>query len=279
MKRLFAFGCSLTYYSWPTWADLISTNFDDYYNFGVMGMGNQFIQHTVYEANSIFDFTEADTVLVMFTNPFRNDSFIADTQDNQLRWQSRGFIYQPSNEGIYTEQWQQQFWSPEQSYMNMWLAMKSVKQLLDAKKVAYKFLPGISFQNTEETKPLDVTNHSFITPYFEQIKAMFNVDIPLLEWSRKNFNDNDFYTFNDVGTDQHPTIKMHGLYALKYLHEFCNENTLKYIDLLHNSIDLSSQEANWQNNEFSRIRGKKVGSVCNWQYMVTNKVGSESFKT
>ena len=71
MKRLFAFGCSLTYYSWPTWADLISPNFDDYYNFGVMGMGNQFIQHTIYEANSIFDFTEDDTVLVMFTNPFR----------------------------------------------------------------------------------------------------------------------------------------------------------------------------------------------------------------
>jgi hypothetical protein len=163
--------------------------------------------------------------------------------------------------------------------MNMWLAMKSVKQLFDTKKVTYRFLPGISFQNTEETGPLDVTNHSFITPYFEQIKAMFDVNKPLLEWSRENFKDIDFYKFNDVGSDHHPTIKMHGLYALKYLHEFCNENTLKYIDLLHNSIDLSSQNTNWQNNEFLRIRGKKAGSVLNWQYMVTNKVGNETFKS
>ena len=279
MKRLFAFGCSLTYYSWPTWADLIGTEFDEYYNFGVMGMGNQFIHHTIYEADSIFNFTSDDTVLVMFTNPFRNDSFIIDPQDKNLRWQPRGFIYQPSNEDLYNDHWRKTFWSPEHSYMNMWLAMKSTKQLLDSKNVTYRLLPGISCQNSECTGPLDISNHHFIAPYYKQILEMFHVKDPLLEWANLNFTDSDFYTFKDVGKDQHPTIKMHGLYVLKYLPEFCNENTLKRIDLLHNSIDLSSQNVNWGNHEFLRIRGKKVGSVRNWQYMVTNKVGNETFKS
>lgn len=278
MKRLFTFGCSLTYYTWPTWADIVSTTFDDYYNFGIMGMGNQFIHHTVYEANSIFDFTTNDTVLVMFTNPFRNDSFIYDCQDDQLRWQPRGFIFQPSNDDLYTADWRKNFWSPEQSYMNMWLAMKSIKQLLDTKQVKYKFIPGINFENSDNTGPLDVSNVKFIEPYYQQIKAMFNVSAPLFEWAWQNFKETDFYNFKDTGLDQHPTVKMHGLYALKYLPEFCDENTLNYVDLLHNSIDLSAQINNWENHEFLHIRGKKAGSTLNWQFKVTNKVGNETFK-
>ena len=277
MKKLFTFGCSLTYYSWPTWADLISPTFDDYYNFGVMGMGNQFIHHTVYEADSIFNFNENDTVIVMFTNPFRHDSFIIDPQDTQLRWQPRGFIFQPNNSNLYDDRWRQNFWSAEHSYMNMWLNMKSIKELLTARSVNFKFLQGISCQNIEQTGPVDVSNSAFISPYYNQILDMFHVKESFLEWANLTFDKSEFYAFADTGIDQHPTIKMHGSYALKYLHEFCNDNTLKYIDLLHNSIDLSEQSANWQNNEFLRIRGKKVGSVCNWQYKVTNSVGIETF--
>ena len=279
MKRLFTFGCSLTYYSWPTWADIISTSFDEYYNFGVMGMGNQFIHHTIYEANSIFNFTSDDTVLVMFTNPFRNDSFILDTQDNNLRWQSRGYIYQPCNDDLYTDQWRENFWSPEHSYMSMWLAMKSTKQLLDSKNVTYRLLPGISCQNSELARPLDVSNHQFIAPYYNQILEMFHVKEPFFEWANLTFDKSEFYTFADTGLDQHPTIKMHGSYIMHFLPEFCTENTVKDTELLANSIDLSSQEKNWHKTAFSAIRGKKAGSVLNWQYLITNKVGNEFFKT
>jgi hypothetical protein len=277
MKRLFVFGCSLTYYSWPTWADIISTGFDEYYNFGVMGMGNQFIHHTIYEADSIFNFTSDDTVLVMFTNPFRNDSFILDPQDNNLRWQARGFIYQPSNDDLYTDHWRGNFWSPEHSYMSMWLAMKSAKQLLDSKNITYRLLSGISCQNSERTGPVDVSNHQFISPYYNQILEMFHVKEPFFDWANLTFDKSEFYTFADTGADQHPTIKMHGSYVMQFLPEFCTEHTVKYIELLANDIDLSSHEKNWHKPAFSSIRGKKVGSVLNWQYMVTNAVGNEVF--
>jgi len=277
MKRLFTFGCSLTYYTWPTWADLISPSYDDYYNFGVMGMGNQFIHHTVYEANSIFDFNENDTVLVMFTHPFRNDSFILDKQDSKLRWQSRGFIFQPNNDDVYTSAWRDNFWSPEQSYMNMWLAMKSIKTLLDSKSVTYKLLPGISHMNAEGTAPLDVSNYKFVEPYYTQILDMLDVTTPLYNWSYNNYSREEFYSFDGV-IDDHPTVKMHGEYVLECLPELCTSNTLNQINCLAKEVDLTSQENNWLNPTFSKIRGKKAGSTLNWQYSVTNEVGHETFK-
>ena len=277
MKRLFAFGCSLTYYSWPTWADLISTSFDEYYNFAVMGMGNQFIHHTVYEANSIFDFTSNDTVLVMFTHPFRNDSFIIDPLDKNLRWQSRGFIYQPSNDDLYTDEWRKYFWSPEQSYMQQWLTMKSIKELLLRKGVNYKFLSGISHRNTEGTGPIDSNEHGFIQPYYKQIDEMLDVNESLFEWANKNYKKEDFYVFNGE-LDQHPTVTMHGNYALKFLPEFCQNLTENVLAGLEAEIDFNSQENNWKKPKFMQYRGKKAGSVMNWLYSITNKVEAEQFK-
>lgn len=277
MKRLFAFGCSLTYYTWPTWADLVSPGFHEYYNFGVMGMGNQFIHHTVYEANSIFDFTPEDTVLVMFSHPFRNDSFIIDKQDNKLRWQSRGFIYQPGNENLYTQNWRDKFWSAEHSYMHTWLAMKSIKSLLESKSVNYKFLQGMSCQNLEQTGPIDVSNHTFIQPYYEQILSMFHVREPLFNWAHSEYSKDTFYVFNGF-RDDHPTVKMHGAYVLKNLPDLCNENTVNLVSFLEKEVDLTSQENNWLNPNFSTIRGKKAGSTLNWQYLVTSEVGTETFK-
>ena len=32
MNRLFAFGCSLTFYWWPTWADILVREFDHFEN-------------------------------------------------------------------------------------------------------------------------------------------------------------------------------------------------------------------------------------------------------
>jgi hypothetical protein len=278
MKRLFAFGCSLTYYSWPTWADLLSPNFDEYYNFGVMGMGNQFIHHTVYEANSIFNFTSEDTVLVMFTNPFRNDSFIVDPQDQRLRWQARGFIFQPNNENLYTKDWRDNFWSSEQSYMQTWLALKSVKLLLESKSVNYKLISGISCKNFNCDGPIDPNNINFIQPFYNQILDLFDVKTPLFDWARENFKETEFYTFHDIGVDLHPTLKMHGLYVKQFLPEFCNHLSINAIEELDKNVDLTAQVNNWQKHEFLPYRGKKAGSTLNWQYSVTNEVGAETFK-
>ena len=49
MSRLFTFGCSFTHWSWPTWADILGREFDEYENWGQRGGGNVFIFHSLIE--------------------------------------------------------------------------------------------------------------------------------------------------------------------------------------------------------------------------------------
>jgi hypothetical protein len=87
-KRFFAFGCSFTNNSWPTWANLIAkeTVNAKFYNFGMSGAGNIFISNRISEMNNRFKFCETDLVMVMWSTFVREDRFID-------RWESHGSIF------------------------------------------------------------------------------------------------------------------------------------------------------------------------------------------
>ena len=86
-KRFFAFGCSLTKYNWPTWADIIATEVSEYYNYGQSGGGNLFIANSIVEANLTHKFTEDDLVIVMWSSVSREDRY------KNGKWQTPGNIY------------------------------------------------------------------------------------------------------------------------------------------------------------------------------------------
>ena len=68
-KRFFAFGCSFTKYKWPTWADILGTKFEEYYNFGRGGACNTYIMNKFIEADTKYKFNwETDYIVIMFTN-------------------------------------------------------------------------------------------------------------------------------------------------------------------------------------------------------------------
>ena len=266
MNRLFAFGCSLTYYSWPTWADLISQEFDQYYNFGVMGCGNHFIQFTVYEADALFSFNENDTVLIMTSHPFRNDTFVRDDH-NFLRWQSRGYVYQPNNSDIYTEKWLRELWSSEQGYMYSWLALKSITHFLQSKKVKFKIVPG--FEWAYDGVPMECSNEDFIQPFLEQINDYLHVKTPLFNWAKNTYDESQFLTFDGL-RDDHPTVLMHGEYVKQFLPEFFTEKVAASVSVLHSQINAQVHQENWTNPNFKKIRGIKAGSVANWGFNQTS---------
>ena len=266
MKRLFAFGCSLTYYSWPTWADLISQEFDEYHNFGVMGCGNHFIQFTVFEADALFSFNESDTVLIMTSHPFRNDTFVRDDHDF-LRWQSRGYVYQPSNADIYTEKWLRELWSSEQGYMYSWLALKSITHFLNSKGVNFKIVPG--FDWTYNDKPMECSNEQFIQPYISQIADYLHVSTPLYNWAKATYSEEQFLIFDGL-RDDHPTVEMHGEYVKQFLPEFFTKKVAESIHMLTSQVNTVDHKANWLNPNFSKIRGIKPGSVANWGFEQTS---------
>ena len=88
-NRFFAFGCSYTSHSLPTWADIIAAEMPhaEYYNFGQGGSGNLLINNRVAQANLKYKFNENDLVIVMFTSICREDRYIGGG------WRTHGNIY------------------------------------------------------------------------------------------------------------------------------------------------------------------------------------------
>jgi len=99
-KRFFAFGCSMTGYNWPTWADIIATEFEESYNYGKSGAGNLFISNAIVEANKIHKFNENDLVIMMWTSVSREDRY----KDGY--WHTPGNIYsQGEISNKFVKQW------------------------------------------------------------------------------------------------------------------------------------------------------------------------------
>lgn len=86
MSRLFTFGCSFTNYKWPTWADLLGREFNDFFNYGRSGAGNLYISTSIAEASIKHNINNNDTVIVMWSSFTRADQY----KDNE--WVTNGNV-------------------------------------------------------------------------------------------------------------------------------------------------------------------------------------------
>lgn len=87
MKRLITTGCSFTNYLPPTWPWFLSEKFNETYNLGKPGAGNEYIFNSLIDADTLLRFGEHDTIIVMWTGFFRIDR--SGTNEN---WKSTGDI-------------------------------------------------------------------------------------------------------------------------------------------------------------------------------------------
>lgn len=125
MKRFFAFGCSFTYYSWPTWADFLGLEFDHYENWGYQGIGNRAIAERVAECNIENDIGPDDTVIVQWTSHLRHDYHTDRRRLNYSKlhpftlqdgWKTGGSIFNWINQKQYDSDWIKKFFD-EKSYL------------------------------------------------------------------------------------------------------------------------------------------------------------------
>ena len=77
--RIFAFGCSLTQYFYPTWADILIHQYRakgyEGSNWAKSGAGNQYINMRLWEANTIHKFNKDDVILLQWSSMFREDRY------------------------------------------------------------------------------------------------------------------------------------------------------------------------------------------------------------
>ena len=103
MKRLFTFGCSFTNYHWPTYADILGTQFDAFFNWGRSGAGNLFIFNSLMEAHKRNKLTKDDVVCVMWSSISREDRYVGKN------WLLAGSMY---SQKVYDQEFVKKFSDP-----------------------------------------------------------------------------------------------------------------------------------------------------------------------
>lgn len=111
MRRLFTVGCSFTSFYWPTWADILGSTYDEYYNWGLSGLGNRAICERLAEISLTQKLSEDDTVIVQWTDFHRHDIHYPDI-DAKSNWRAGGNIWVKEVE----MEWVKDFWN-ESSYV------------------------------------------------------------------------------------------------------------------------------------------------------------------
>jgi len=73
--RLFTFGCSLTKYHYPTWADILGEQWEYSENWGKPGGGNTYIFNSIIECLHRNTFDQNDTVMILWSGIGRVDYY------------------------------------------------------------------------------------------------------------------------------------------------------------------------------------------------------------
>jgi len=130
-KRFFAFGCSMTSYGWPTWADIIAQEIPEYHNYAQSGGGNLFISCQVTEADLKHNFTDGDLIMIMWSSVAREDRHVKGN------WLTPGNIY---TQGFYDDKFVTDF-ADEVGYLLRDINLITlIKQYLQTKSCDYYML-------------------------------------------------------------------------------------------------------------------------------------------
>lgn len=146
-KRLFTFGCSFTNYIWPTWSDIIGQDFEFYENWGRPGAGNHYILNAVMECDSKNNFTNDDLVLIMWSNPEREDRYVNNN------WLCASI---QEKEKIYGKTWVKKFGVDLRGYLIRDLAyIKCIQEFLISKNVDWANFSMYSICSIDEEQILN----------------------------------------------------------------------------------------------------------------------------
>ena len=243
MSRLFTFGCSYTRYSYATWADLIGVNYDESYNFGRGGASNTYIMNKFIEADSMFNFTSDDTVIVMLTGIGRFSYYNKDKT-----WVTNGdlFEYHFNTKDPVVKEFVTNMYSEDWAIYSAWVAAKTMKTILTSKNVKHKFLMGIDNRNYlrvdgckwRHEEPINQTNKT------KEIYDLLDVKETLDEWmTRQKFHRNDYIVWqNNKQQDGHPTPKMHSMFAKEHLGEYYTSKSDEFLKQVEEVFVNTSQQ-------------------------------------
>lgn len=249
MSRLFVFGCSYTSYAYPTWADAISVNFNQYYNYGRSGCSNTYIMNALVAANDTFKFKKTDTVIVMLTG-FGRFSY----KPRGSIWQTKGdmFNYCEQIKDSVVQNFYDNMWSDDFAVQQSWVAAKVIKQTLAAAKCKHKILMGIG-NEAYVAGSADLSVDSYKKAV--EIYSLLDNKLTLDKWKQdKDLYDSPYWEAKG-GRDGHPSPDVYLQYAKDFMPELVTKKSNQFIKYWNKHFDHSSQ-ANMENKFNAEFRSK-----------------------
>lgn len=246
-KRFFAFGCSMTSYRWPTWADMIAREIPESHNYGKSGGGNLFIACSVAEANQRYKFNENDLVMVMWSSVCREDRYF----DNW--WHTPGNIF---TQGVYDEEWVEKFADPK-GYLIRDLAMiELTKNLLQNTESEWDFLNMAPFDTLSMAGEKTFGPTKAINDLYKDTLSYVKPDL-LTTVYHGRWPETPL-ACNGQTYDYHPTPKGHYRYLKKiYPRINLSKDTLAFIDeherYVEQATDCQELEDKWMPQNAFRL--------------------------
>ena len=183
--RFFSFGCSFTNYHWPTWADILGREYDEFENWGSAGAGNHFIFYSLIEAIERKKINANDTIGIMWTSTHREDRWLRG------KWSHTGSIYCSLLPKDYVDNW-----TDGTHYLMTSLALvAATKQILDAIGCRYWFFSMVPFDDDVEpssNKPLRFSPQvksdllRLYRPVLDSVLPSFYETVFARDWNSRN---------------------------------------------------------------------------------------------
>lgn len=230
-SRFFAFGCSYTNWTHPTWADFVGINFKEYYNFGKPGACNTYITNKLMEADELHTLNaETDFVMVALTG-FGRFTYLETYDNRHTSWETHGDILFGNDGHPDTVKLIRKsvFNFPWAAY-NSWMAFKTIKKILLSSDIEHKIIMSIDNSHYIDNAEIlglyyEFDNIGKIVPKIKNIYDSLDVKETIDEYRLSNRTTLYPYDTNGV----HPSKQIYYDYCLKHFPELI---TNKSIDLL-----------------------------------------------
>lgn len=263
--RLFAFGCSFTGHSWPTWANILGYEYDILlYNYGRGGAGNQYIFNSLMQADSFSNFTENDLVIITWTNVSREDRY----KNNS--WLTPGNIF---SQNTYDQNFVINYADFTFFGLRDFAAIKASIDFLKYKKCKTYFFKMAEFTVLDQWNNVLMPKKyeellDFYKPYLDQISPSFYQ--VLWDNNVKNKLLQEQQMVGKYYKDGHPFVTEHAQYLQKTMGMEFSQKTLDTVNLSHEKILNSLRKENekekpiqvwtmdWQDAWFHRGERVKV---------------------
>lgn len=275
-KRVFAFGCSYVSYAFPTWADLLSLEFDHFENWGVAGLGCRGIAERVIECHAKNNFTKDDIVIVQWTTHLRHDYYTRHDHlgDRPMPWKTYGSVFNPKNSKFYSKEWFDTFFDPFAYIMHSLNHILMTQTLLESvgctwymTSIGNFYNLGTDLNSTEVRYNRQGTLKSiasefpalqvYVKPIWEDRKDKWIYPIAL----DADQNQEMYWLFNDQGQmlkEQHPSIQQYALWLNRHLRPKLGlgnppESQTKWVDAVEKEKKLAVDMADFA----ERMRSKQ----------------------